>query len=175
MTHALVNVHYGPHIYGPEGIGELEHDPAEHLTSGSDKILETRDLPGFIYGGVTYESHHFWVHFVGGDRIYQPTTSPATERRPTTTRPRSMSWAGTPTWKSPPADNGNPDLRIITDTACRNHTWIEPWTDRGVHWLQRFTGLEVTIPKFGRVSGTDVSRTQLAALADKLIVAVRVE
>lgn len=54
-------VHSGRHIYKPGGVGELEYDPAQHLT-GSESIVETRDLPGFAFGGVNYESHHFWIH-----------------------------------------------------------------------------------------------------------------
>ena len=41
--------------------------------SGSEAITSTRDLPGFVLGNVTYESHRFWVHFLnftwGGDSI----------------------------------------------------------------------------------------------------------
>jgi hypothetical protein len=59
--HGLTCLHDGGHIYKPGGIGELDHDPAQHLI-GSEEIVSTRDLPGFAFGGVTYESHHFWIH-----------------------------------------------------------------------------------------------------------------
>jgi hypothetical protein len=62
MTHALTRLHAGGHIYLPGGFGEREYDITPHLI-GSEQITVTRDLPGFVENGVTYESHHFWVHF----------------------------------------------------------------------------------------------------------------
>lgn len=66
--HALHCLHNGGHIYKPGGIGELEYDPAQHLTG--ETIAETRDLPGFVEGNTTYESHHFWVHFTNRRDVY---------------------------------------------------------------------------------------------------------
>jgi hypothetical protein len=66
MPHALTLVHSGGHLYGPGGVGSVEFDPAQLLTA--EIIAETRDLPGFVDTGrtvsVTYESHHFWIHFL---------------------------------------------------------------------------------------------------------------
>jgi len=60
--HSLTKLHDGGHLYGPGGMGWREYDPAQHL-GGSEEIVETRDLPGFVTDRVTYESHHFWIHF----------------------------------------------------------------------------------------------------------------
>lgn len=59
--HTLAKLHEGRHIYKPGGIGELEYDITPHLVA--EENHETRDLPGFVLGNVTYESHHFWIHF----------------------------------------------------------------------------------------------------------------
>lgn len=59
--HAFTCLHRGGHLYRPDRSGEDEFDPATLLCS--EEIVETRDLPGFVEGGVTYESHHFWAHF----------------------------------------------------------------------------------------------------------------
>lgn len=60
--HSLHNCHTGPSLYGPGGIGWREYDLTPHLI-GSEEIVAVRDLPGFVLGNTTYESHHFWVHF----------------------------------------------------------------------------------------------------------------
>lgn len=65
--HALTNLHKGGHLYGPGGCGEMQHDPAQHLSS--ELIAETRELPGFSEDGVTYQSHKFWVHFLQYARV----------------------------------------------------------------------------------------------------------
>lgn len=78
--HALARLHVGGHIYKPGGIGELEYDPTPHLI-GSESIVETRDLPGFAERGVTYESHHFWVHFARYAERQPPLTEADAQRR----------------------------------------------------------------------------------------------
>lgn len=64
--HGLHCLHKGGHLYGPGGVGEREYDLAPHLIA--EKIAATRDLPGFSEDGVTYQSHHFWVHFLAYER-----------------------------------------------------------------------------------------------------------
>lgn len=75
--HALTKLHDGGHIYKPGGYGELEYDIGQHLIPES--IVETRDLPGFVLGNVTYESHHFWVHFVRRGACPNPYIKPPSE------------------------------------------------------------------------------------------------
>ncbi|TVR06648.1 MAG: hypothetical protein EA385_15125 [Salinarimonadaceae bacterium] len=49
--------------------------------TGSEKIVETRDLPGFTHDGVTYESHHFYIHFCRYERDGRnPSANPSTRR-----------------------------------------------------------------------------------------------
>ena len=66
--HTLQKVHTCGHLYRPGGEDDL---PPEQFTLNA--IVETRDLPGFVEDrtdgspGVTYESHHFWVHFAGSN------------------------------------------------------------------------------------------------------------
>lgn len=62
-------VHSCGHLYGSGGKGERMLDLAPFM-QGSEQIIKTIDLPGFIDQSrrdfkVTYESHHFYVHFVG--------------------------------------------------------------------------------------------------------------
>jgi|SRR5690606_24006815 len=75
--HALTCLHRGGHLYGPNGYGERQFDPVSLLTS--EEIVETRDLPGFVHDRVTYESHHFWIHFCRYPRR-KPNINPDDER-----------------------------------------------------------------------------------------------
>ena len=69
MSRSLQQVHDGPHLYGPGGRGWVALDMAQFLRDyANEAILEARDMPGFSEGGVTYQSHHFWVHLLG-DRL----------------------------------------------------------------------------------------------------------
>jgi hypothetical protein len=67
--HMLIKRHDGGHLYNPGGVGEREFDLTSLLLAG-ETVTDTRDLPGFVLGNTTYESHHFWVHFVGEQRAY---------------------------------------------------------------------------------------------------------
>lgn len=61
----LMQLHNGPHLYGPGGIGWRALEIAPFVRSGAS-ITRTLELPGFVERGVTYESHRFWLHWIGG-------------------------------------------------------------------------------------------------------------
>ncbi len=97
MTHMLKLLYRGGHLYGEGGIGWREYDIAPHLTI--EHAAETRDLPGFVEGGTTYESHHFWVHFLQYDRNGKPERDDAEDRRDSSVLIRVNHGGGWEVWR----------------------------------------------------------------------------
>jgi hypothetical protein len=62
--HAFKKLMTCGHLYGPGGMGERSPDIAPYISGR--RIVDTFDIPGFVDRArmVTYESHHFWIHFL---------------------------------------------------------------------------------------------------------------
>ena len=65
----LVKLHDGPHLYGPGGKGWVALDVTQFVPEWTGGIQRSLEMPGFVEGNVTYESHRFWLHFYGKARM----------------------------------------------------------------------------------------------------------